>query len=65
MGVPTRAEQAVLLTAAEVAARFGVHRVTLVRWAEAGRLTAVRTPGGYRRYIKAEVDALLVEAGGR
>jgi excisionase family DNA binding protein len=31
----------------------------VTRWAKAGKLTAIRTLGGHRRYRKSEVQALL------
>ena len=48
-----------LLTPAEVAAMFRVDPKTVTRWARDGRLTAIRTLGGHRRYLEAEVLALL------
>jgi excisionase family DNA binding protein len=48
-----------LLTPAEVAAMFRVDPKTVTRWAKDGRLTAVRTLGGHRRYLESEVLALL------
>jgi excisionase family DNA binding protein len=51
-----------LLTPAEVAAIFRVDPKTVTRWARDGRLTAVRTLGGHRRYRETEVLALLNEA---
>src|SRR5262245_4497020 len=48
-----------LLTPAEVAAMFRVDPKTVTRWARDGRLTAVRTLGGHRRYLESEVLALL------
>jgi excisionase family DNA binding protein len=48
-----------LLTPAEVAARLRVDPKSVTRWAKAGKLSAVRTPGGHRRYYEAEVLALL------
>ncbi len=48
-----------LLTPAEVAALFRVDPKTVSRWAEAGKITAIRTPGGHRRYHEAEVRRLL------
>ncbi len=48
-----------LLTPAEVAALFRVDPKTVTRWANAGRLTSVRTLGGHRRFREAEVRALL------
>ena len=51
-----------LLTPAEVAQWFRVDPKTVTRWAQAGRLTSIRTPGGHRRYREAEVRALLSES---
>lgn len=49
-----------LLTPAEVAAIFRVDPKTVTRWANAGKLRAVRTLGGHRRYIESEVRALAL-----
>jgi len=59
------AEHEVLLTPAEVAALFRVDPKTVTRWAKAGRLTAVRTLGGHRRYRESEVKALLAANSGK
>jgi excisionase family DNA binding protein len=48
-----------LLTPAEVAAAFRVDPKTVTRWAKAGKLTSIRTLGGHRRYLEAEVLAKL------
>jgi excisionase family DNA binding protein len=48
-----------LLTPAEVAAAFRVDTKTVTRWAQAGRLTSIRTLGGHRRFQESEVRALL------
>ena len=48
-----------LLTPFEVAALFRVDPKTVTRWADAGKLTSIRTPGGHRRYLESEVRALL------
>ena len=48
-----------LLTPAEVATMFRVDPKTVTRWAKAGKLSAIRTLGGHRRYREAEVRALL------
>jgi len=50
-----------LLTPSEVAALFGVDTKTVSRWARAGRLTAVRTPGGHRRFLEDEVRSRLAD----
>ncbi len=49
----------VLMTPAEVATLFRVDPKTVTRWADAGKLTAVRTLGGHRRYRQDEVQNLL------
>ncbi len=48
-----------LLTPQEVATLFGVDPKTVTRWARAGRLNAIRTLGGHRRYLGSEVRALI------
>lgn len=52
-------EPMALLTPGEVAALFRVDPKTVTRWAVAGKLTAIRTPGGHRRFREDEVRALL------
>jgi len=48
-----------LLTPAEVASLFRVDPKTVTRWAKAGKLTAIKTLGGHRRYKESEVKELL------
>ncbi|RME46906.1 MAG: helix-turn-helix domain-containing protein, partial [Caldilineae bacterium] len=48
-----------LLTRAEVARMFQVSPSTVTRWAEAGKLPAVKTLGGHRRYDAEAVMALV------
>ncbi|WP_256794673.1 BldC family transcriptional regulator [Terrabacter sp. Ter38] len=48
-----------LLTPAEVATIFRVDPKTVSRWARAGRLHALRTLGGHRRYPESEIRALV------
>lgn len=50
-----------LLTPAEVAAMFRVDPKTVTRWAKAGRVSSLRTPGGHRRYRESEIRRLLAE----
>ena len=47
-----------LMKPGEVAALFDVDPKTVSSWADAGKLTVVRTLGGHRRYLQAEVLAL-------
>lgn len=54
----------VLLTPAEVASLFRVDPKTVTRWAKAGKLTAIRTLGGHRRYRASDVNALLQSSNG-
>ena len=48
-----------LLTPGEVAVMFRVDPKTVTRWARAGRLSAIRTIGGHRRFRASEVLHLL------
>ena len=59
MSIYRPAGQEVLLTPAEVAKLFRVDPKTVTRWAKAGKLTAIRTLGGHRRYRQSEVQNLL------
>jgi excisionase family DNA binding protein len=54
-----RNDPEVLLTPSEVAAIFRVDPKTVTRWAKSGKLTAIRTLGGHRRYRQSEVQILL------
>lgn len=48
-----------LLTPSEVAKLFRVDPKTVTRWAAAGRIDSIRTPGGHTRYHESEVYILL------
>jgi len=48
-----------LLSPGEVAEMFRVDPKTVTRWAKAGKLSAVKTLGGHRRYHAHEVHELL------
>ncbi|MBN9608791.1 MAG: helix-turn-helix domain-containing protein [Actinobacteria bacterium] len=48
-----------LLTPGEVAQMFRVDPKTVTRWASAGRIGSIRTPGGHRRFRESEVKRLL------
>ena len=54
-----------LLTPGEVAALFRVDPKTVTRWAAAGRISSIRTPGGHRRFRESEVRALLAGSTGQ
>lgn len=53
------ADEPGLLTPAEVARLFRVDPKTVTRWAASGKISAIKTPGGHRRFREAEVRALL------
>ena len=50
-----------LLTPGEVAAMFRVNPKTVTRWARAGKISAVRTLGGHRRFRASEIQRFLEE----
>ncbi len=47
-----------LMRRGEVAVLFGVDPKTVSNWAIQGKLSAVWTPGGQRRFLRREVEAL-------
>ena len=51
-----------LLTPGEVAVMFRVNPKTVTRWARAGRISAVRTLGGHRRFRASEIRRFLESA---
>lgn len=48
-----------LLAPGVAADLLGVHTDTLKRWAAAGRIEALRTPTGHRRYRRSDIEAIL------
>jgi len=58
-------DQDALLTPSEVAAMFRVNPKTVTRWARAGKISAIRTLGGHRRFRAVEIKKFLeqVEEG--
>jgi excisionase family DNA binding protein len=52
-----------LLTPAEAARRLGVTPNTVTRWSRAGRIAAIQTIGGHRRYRSSEIDRALRHCG--
>jgi excisionase family DNA binding protein len=52
-----------LLTPGEVAALFRVDPKTVSRWAAAGKLSRIRTPGGHNRFRLSEVRGKLEQDG--
>ena len=50
-----------LLTPSEVAAMFRVNTKTVTRWHRTGKVSAIRTLGGHRRFRASEIRRLLAE----
>ena len=48
-----------LLTPSEVAVMFRVNPKTVTRWARAGKISAIRTLGGHRRFRASEIRKFL------
>ena len=51
-----------LLTPSEVASMFRVNPKTVTRWARSGKITAIRTLAGHRRFRASEVQHHLAAA---
>jgi excisionase family DNA binding protein len=47
------------MTPGEVSGAFRVDPKTVERWAKAGKLASIRTPGGHRRYSRQQVEAIM------
>ena len=65
MNEDTRLVPEPLMTPAEVAALFGVNAKTPIRWVRAGKIDAIRTPGGTHRFREDEIRPLLAGAPSR
>lgn len=48
-----------LISAAEAARRYGVNKSTMTRWIKAGKVAAMRTPGGQWRLRATDVERLI------
>jgi len=51
-----------LLTPAEAGAKLGVTPNTVTRWSRAGKLSAIQTMGGHRRFRRSEIERVLRDA---
>lgn len=58
-GGPQSSDGDRLLTPGEVAAMFRVNPKTVTRWARSGKLHAIKTLGGHRRFLASEVRESL------
>jgi excisionase family DNA binding protein len=57
--VPLDSTRDTVLTPKQVADIFNVSPDTVAGWAEAGKLSYFRTPGGHRRFRREDVEAFL------
>ena len=48
-----------LISPNKAATLLGVNTNTLRNWEEAGKITAIKTLGGHRRYMLAEINKIL------
>src|ERR671925_2174558 len=51
------------LTLGQAAKYLGVAQSTIRKWSDDGKLPAFYTPGGHRRYRRADLDAFLERSG--
>src|ERR687888_1943267 len=51
------------LTLGQAAKYLGVAQSTIRKWSDLGRVPAFYTPGGHRRYRRADLDAFLDSSG--
>lgn len=58
----SHAQTGEILRLSEAAAVLGVHPDTLRRWADSGKVPSARTPGGERRFNRADLDAVYTTA---
>lgn len=52
-----------LMTPGEVADAFRVDPKTVSRWAAAGKIRSLKTPGGHHRFYRNEIELLLNNSG--
>ncbi|MDQ1380549.1 MAG: hypothetical protein QOJ71_1268, partial [Actinomycetota bacterium] len=50
-----------LLTPAEAARKLGVTPNTVTRWSRAGKISAIQTMGGHRRFRLSEIERVLCD----
>jgi excisionase family DNA binding protein len=63
-----RNERQLVFTSSQAARYLGVSLATVRRWTDAGHIECYRTPGGQRRFSRAQLDdfiASMQRSGGR
>jgi len=54
-----RDSQQLVFTSSQAASYLGVSLATVRRWTDAGHVSCYRTPGGQRRFSRAQLDEFL------
>jgi excisionase family DNA binding protein len=57
---PRRNERQLVFTSSQAARYLGVSLATVRRWTDAGHVDCYRTPGGQRRFSRAQLDDFIV-----
>lgn len=57
--MPSQASERSWLALGEASRILGVDPDTLRRWADAGKIEVLRTPGGHRRFLRTSIEAML------
>jgi excisionase family DNA binding protein len=57
--MPHTAENGDWLTLSEASQLLGVHPATLRLWSDEGKVRIFRTPGGHRRFARADIERML------
>ena len=55
-----RNERQLVFTSSQAARYVGVSLATVRRWTDAGHIDCYRTPGGQRRFSRAQLDEFIV-----
>jgi excisionase family DNA binding protein len=56
---PRRSERQLVFTSSQAARYLGVSLATVRRWTDAGHISCYRTPGGQRRFSRAQMDDFI------
>jgi excisionase family DNA binding protein len=55
----TRNDRRLVFTSSQAAEYLGVSLATIRRWTDAGHISCYRTPGGQRRFSRAQLDEFI------
>lgn len=53
------ADRQLVFTSSQAAHYLGVSLATIRRWTDAGHISCYRTPGGQRRFSRAQLDSFI------